>query len=171
MFDWFKKAVHKAVLSEQSTTRLAVSFCLGVYIAFSPFFLMHTWMAIAFSWLFGLNFAMMFAASFLINNPWTMVPVYLLSYFFGHYFLFYIFNIESCVWNPTFLNGLNAYLSSTFGIPEFCMTTFFVGGNLLGAIVAFASYPFVKLFFEKTAIAIQEFKSKKKGLDEDIGSE
>src|SRR5581483_10373754 len=66
---------------EHCSTKLALSFCVGVYIAFSPFIGLHTVMTFIFVWLFGLNLAATFTASWLINNPWTMIPIYSTDYF------------------------------------------------------------------------------------------
>lgn len=67
---------------DQSPERLSASFCVGNYIAFSPYFGLHGVMVVICSWLFGLNFGIMFAAAYGINNLWTAIPIYTADYFF-----------------------------------------------------------------------------------------
>jgi len=54
--------------------RTALAFALGVFIAFSPTYGLHTLSAIFFAWAFRLNFAAILLGNF-VNNPWTTVPI------------------------------------------------------------------------------------------------
>lgn len=66
----------KSVLSMgESPRKLALAFAVGVLIAFTPLFGVHTLMAVASSWMFRLNPMALFAGAF-ITNPWTFVPIY-----------------------------------------------------------------------------------------------
>ncbi len=60
-------------LKDRSPAKLAAAFCMGVYIAFSPFPGFHTAMVFVLSWMCHLNVGVVFASSCVINNPWTMV--------------------------------------------------------------------------------------------------
>lgn len=129
-YDFKKKLV--AILHHHAlSTNLVSSCCLGAYIAFSPFIGLHTVMVFLFTWLFRLNFAVTLAFSLLINNPWTMVPVYGADYLFGE-FLFYLMGINSRAWNPGWVELLNTKVNSFIPIPGLSFWSFMIGGNLLG---------------------------------------
>jgi len=55
--------------------RIAFAFALGVFLAFSPLVGLHTFLGLAIAFLFGLNRAAVLFG-LIINNPWTMVPIY-----------------------------------------------------------------------------------------------
>lgn len=59
---------------EESPHRTALAFSLGVFIAFSPTYGLHTLSAIFLAWAFRLNFPALLLGNF-VNNPWTTVPI------------------------------------------------------------------------------------------------
>jgi len=59
---------------QESPHRTALAFALGIFIAFSPTYGLHTLSAIFFAWAFRLNFAAILLGNF-VNNPWTTVPI------------------------------------------------------------------------------------------------
>ncbi len=66
----------KSVLTMgESPRKLALAFAVGVLIAFTPLFGVHTLMAVVAAWMFRLNPMALFAGAF-ITNPWTVVPIY-----------------------------------------------------------------------------------------------
>lgn len=62
--------------------RLALAFAVGVFIAFSPTIGLHTGSVFLAAWLFRLNTLVVLTAA-LINNPWTIVPMYGFCLWFG----------------------------------------------------------------------------------------
>ena len=60
---------------EDSPSRVALAFALGVFIAFFPVLGVHTAMAIAAALVFRLNKVALLAGTF-ANNPWTVAPMY-----------------------------------------------------------------------------------------------
>ena len=67
--------------------RTALAFSIGVFIAFSPFLGLHTIMATAVAFLFRFNKIAIYTGTF-INNPFlTLVPIIILSYAVGAFFL------------------------------------------------------------------------------------
>jgi uncharacterized protein (DUF2062 family) len=60
---------------EDTPTRVALAFALGVLIAFSPFLGIHTAIALGLALLFRLNRVAILAGTF-TNNPWTIAPMY-----------------------------------------------------------------------------------------------
>jgi uncharacterized protein len=57
-----------------SPRRTALAFAIGVFIAFSPLYGLHTISVLVCAWAFRLNVVAMLAGS-LINNPWTLLPI------------------------------------------------------------------------------------------------
>lgn len=130
-------------IKNYSSKNLVRSCCVGVYIAFSPFVGFHTIMVCIFSWLFRLNFPVTMGISILINNPWTMIPVYGADYLFGE-LLFYTMGINSKAWNPVWVEMLNAKITAYVPIPTVSLWSFMIGGNLLGIMIAGMLYPVFK---------------------------
>ncbi|MCK4517171.1 DUF2062 domain-containing protein [Candidatus Babeliales bacterium] len=129
----FSKALH----TNNTPAKLAVSFCIGIYIAFSPFPGGHTVMMFAFTWLFGLNFPILFfATSF--NNPWTAIPFYAADYSFGYWFTHSFLGL-----NPAWAFSFERFLGSS----KICLWSFFIGGNVLGILFAIICYPLVLRLF------------------------
>jgi len=62
--------------------KLAFAFALGVFIAFSPWIGLHIISCFFFAWLFRVSKLVVLTASF-VNNPWTMVPIFGFSLWFG----------------------------------------------------------------------------------------
>ncbi|MFC1842626.1 DUF2062 domain-containing protein [Candidatus Dependentiae bacterium] len=144
-----KKFFKALVLKERSPKVLAMSFCVGVFIAFSPFVGLHTAMIFLISWLFSLNFAVTLSASLFINNPWTMAPVYSVDYFFGEWFFNKLLGLNSLSLNPCWMEPLNGLISKYTGIAGISFWSFMVGGNLLGLLVSAILYPVVRFVFER----------------------
>jgi len=133
-----KKIFYNAVKSNSSPHKLALSFSIGLFIAFSPFPGGHTVMMFAAKWLFGLNFPILFfATSF--NNPWTMIPFYAFDYSFGYWFVHSFLS-----WDPSWVISFE----KIFGSGSVCLWSFLIGGNLLGIIAAVLSYPIMARCFQ-----------------------
>jgi uncharacterized protein (DUF2062 family) len=128
-----------ALDSGLSPSKMALSVCVGLYIAFSPFPGGHTIMMLVAGWLWGLNFPILFLAVS-INNPWTMIPFFTFDYFFGYWLLHSFFGCHS-LWELS--------LAKIFGSGKICMFSFLIGGNVLGIAVALISYPIMKFIFTK----------------------
>lgn len=140
--DFFKKLA----TYERCPRLLALSFCVGTYIAFSPFLFCHTIMVFIFCLIFKLNIPVTFAASAGINNPWTAVPIYLLDYGFGRWFLYKLLNLTPLT-NPHLFNSLEQFWLQYVSTSKPCMWSFLIGGNLLGIACALLLYPFIKSLF------------------------
>lgn len=148
MFSTLKQKLLCAITTEQSSSRLALAFCIGNYIAFSPFIGFHGLMAIVFSWLSGLNFAIMFAAAYGINNLATAIPIYGADYFFGYWLTHTILHADLNFLNPWWLINFHIFCQNKIGIPLPCMWSFLIGGNVLGIITSIALYPLCKYMFD-----------------------
>lgn len=119
---------------------------------FSPFVGLHSLLGFVLAWAFQLNFPVIWIGSHLINNPWTMVPVYSAGYFFGDWLLQGICGIDSMSMNPAWMLAINGYLSKYIGM-RISLCSFLVGGNLLGMIIGCTLYPFTKRLFMRLSLA------------------
>jgi len=148
---WLSSWLKKLAVGNWTARQLAISFSVGVYIAFSPFPGLHTWMTLLAAWLFSLNVGVVFAASCVINNPWTMIPIYGGDYLFGQYLLCSWFGLSSasvCALDPAWMSGVNSFLHTYTGIEQVSFWGFLLGGNVLGIGLAFGLYPLIKRLFE-----------------------
>lgn len=137
------------LLKEPSPHKLALAFSAGIYIAISPFPGLHTAMVFFFSWLLRLNFFVTFAVNTVVNNPWTMVPVYAADYFCGNVVCYSFFGHNFIVLNPSWMNWFNNMIAHYLGLEEISLCSFLIGGNLLGILCAVVSYPVVRYIFSK----------------------
>ncbi|TET05932.1 DUF2062 domain-containing protein [Candidatus Dependentiae bacterium] len=142
-----KQFIYFLTLKERSPRRLSLSCCLGIYIAFSPFVGFHTIMIFFFSWFFKLNPSVTFTSSYLLNNPWTMLPLYVTDYLFGDWFLRFFLGNNFLTLNPSWMSWINQPLIHYTGIKGVSFWSFMVGGNLLGIIVSVILYPILTVFF------------------------
>jgi len=140
---FLKKPICWMASLERCPRQLSLSFCLGVYIAFSPFVGLHTAMVFLFSWLFALNFTVLLTVSCCINNPWTMVPVYGAGHLVGDW-LFALFRCDGLQWNPWWVKSLNVSIAPYLGGTHISLWSFLIGGNLLGIVMSIAVYPIIK---------------------------
>ena len=148
LFDYLKNLFRKVIYGERSPHKLALSFAIGIYIAFSPYIGFHNIMIFLFSWLFRLNTLTTFAVAH-INNPLTTVPVLTLCYVFGQWVIHDLLGLAFTFSNPGWINFINAKLTYYLGVPKICFWTFFIGSNILALILASISYPIMKSIFKK----------------------
>ncbi|MBS1986415.1 DUF2062 domain-containing protein [Candidatus Dependentiae bacterium] len=144
-----KKNLSRLVQPGKSPKKLARSFCIGTFIAFSPFVGLHTVMIFALSWVLGLECAAVFAAAWLINNPWTMLPIYALDYHAGQFLLCRLGGLDTAAYNPSFIEPITTRVASLLGASNISIWSFIVGGNIVGLCAACLLYPLVKPLFEK----------------------
>jgi uncharacterized protein (DUF2062 family) len=62
--------------------RVALAFSVGVFIAFFPVVGIHTIVALTVAWMGRLSIVVVLAGT-LVNNPWTIAPIYGGSFWFG----------------------------------------------------------------------------------------
>lgn len=144
-----KEYLKKLVMQERSPHKLALSFCVAIYIAFSPFILMHTPLVFIFSWLMKLNLPMTFAVAHLVHNPWAIVPIYCSGYLVGDWLMHSALQFNSHSLNPSWMGLINGYLSKYLGMSDISLAAFLVGCNVLGLILGLTLYPIMKYIFTK----------------------
>ena len=128
---------------EPSAKRFALSFGMGVFIAFSPYHFFHTLLIFLLSWLCSLNVIIVFAVTYVINNPWTMAFVYAADYMAGDLLLKFL-GFSPMALNPHWMEAINGPLRIYTGVDGIAFWSFMVGGNLLGLLFGAMLYPIVK---------------------------
>lgn len=136
-----KQFLLRLFLYEHSAHKLAVACSLATYIAFSPFLGFHTIMLVASGFLFRLNVPVLIAVGYTINNPFTMIPVYMGGYLTGYWILHSWWGIAVSQANPWWMQSVNGFLHTHLHIPDVSFWAFLLGGNILGVMLALVSYP------------------------------
>jgi uncharacterized protein len=117
---------------EESPHRTALAFALGVFIAFSPTYGLHTLSAVFTSWAFRLNFIALMAGS-LINNPWTVVPILGATFWTG-FQVMAMPESPPLQWNDVSVESLYVQIRP-YAIP------FFMGALILSVMGSLVAYP------------------------------
>ncbi len=138
----------KLFTAETSVKKLTLSTCMGIFIAFSPFIGLHTLMAMAFCWIFSLNYPITLSVQLAINNPWTMVPVYGCGYGFGR-LISGMCHVDFSQCMPSLFLRIFEPICSCVGMSTDFIWTFFVGGKALSVLLAIGMYVPIKWIFEK----------------------
>ena len=146
IFTRIRALVERLIAYEQSPHKLALTCVLGVFVGISPLIGLHTVMTVLFGWVFALSIPAIFAVSVLINNPWTMVPVYSIDHLFGTW-LFNLLSIDYTQWDPSWLESCNMFLKQHTGLEGLSLSAFLVGGNLLATSISVMLYPLMKRIF------------------------
>lgn len=138
----------KKFLAERTPKKLALACAMGIFIAFWPFIGLHWLLTIIIAWTFRLNIAVIYAAAHVVNNPLTMVPLYLADYAVGLWVCNFFWGSTLVEKNPSWMQWLNVKLSC-LGIPNLSLWAFLIGGHILALIVSIVAYPFLMRFFKK----------------------
>lgn len=134
MLEWLKKKFLEIITTKHvSPHKLARSWALGSYIAFSPFPGIHKFMLVGAHYFLNTHFPFLLMGCYTINNPWTMIPCYVGDYYLGHWIVHDLFKITN-TWEISF---------AWAGLGKMCVLSFFVGGNILGILAACISYPII----------------------------
>lgn len=112
--------------------RTALAFAVGVFIAFSPAYGLHTLSAIFCAWAFRLNLIALMTGSFL-NNPWTVVPILGATFWTGFQFLG-IPQGPPLQWDDLGFQSIY-HQAMPYALP------FFLGGVTLSVLGAVVGYP------------------------------
>jgi uncharacterized protein (DUF2062 family) len=166
MMGFFKKFFYRLLHHESNPLKLAHAFCLGIFLAFSPYLGIQTLLAFLLSWVFKLNSKIVILVLYVVNNPWTMIPIMVLDYMVGQWIMNLI-GIDLMPYNPSWMNWMNqkitAYLGKYLGVTELSLWNFIIGGNVIALLVSFSIYPFIKrafIRFQLTANAHENYHSK-----------
>lgn len=124
--------LRELVKFDEPPRRLALAFALGTFVAFSPWIGLHIISAIAFAWLFRLNKVVVLTAS-LINNPWTIVPLYAFCLWFG-------IKITGSGARLPAIDWKHLGISDVFAVVQPLLVPFLAGTLVVGGATALAGY-------------------------------
>jgi hypothetical protein len=130
---------------EDTPHRIALAFAIGVWIACSPLFGIHTAMALGIAFLFRLSRAAMLLGAY-INNPWTFAPIYTAGTFLGSLLLGVSpHGIEEIDWDAS---GEAFYASLLEGLRPY-LWPYVVGNTVLGVAAAIPAYFVLRAFLQR----------------------
>ena len=124
--------IREALHLGETPQRTAVAFALGVFIAFTPTYGLHTASVVFLAWALRLNFPAILVGS-LINNPWTVVPILGATMWTG-FFLLGTQDVPDVSWSHLSITTLYETILP-FVLP------FTLGALTLGVLGALLAYP------------------------------
>ena len=133
---WLRRTGQILLHVEDSPSRVALAFAVGVFIAFSPLLGIHTLLAIVIAVAFRLSKPAIVVGAW-TNNPWTIAPMYSAGTLVGCFVLGVSpASLSEIDWS---LHGRAFYESLAAGLRPLLMP-FVVGNLLLGAVAALVSF-------------------------------
>lgn len=133
---WLRRARQILLHVEDSPSRVAAAFGLGVFIAFFPILGIHTGMALVLAVLLRLNKVAILLGAW-TNNPWTIAPMYTAGTLLGSFVLGVSpASLGEIDWS---LSGREFYSSLAVGLRPLLMP-FVVGNLVLGTVAAAVSF-------------------------------
>ncbi len=163
MRQYFRKKFEQLLLKEKSISRLSASFCLGTFIALTPTIPLQTPLVMLIAWACGFNVAVAIAALYIVNNPITIIPIYVVGYAIGGGLL-RLFGIDLLPYNPWWIDKFNSFLSKYIDISkylgaELCFWCLILGGMLFGLMVSLPLYPLLKRMLTHLAEELEKRKA------------
>jgi len=140
MLPSFQSLMKRLLHLRESPERTALAFALGVFIAFSPTYGLHTAMVLFCTWALGLNFLALMAGA-LVNNPWTMVPILGATYWVGATILGQS-DAPAFDWHDLSFSAIYDQVMP-YAAP------FFLGGFVLSLLGTVLAYPLAYYFLAK----------------------
>jgi uncharacterized protein (DUF2062 family) len=139
------RALRVLVQVEDSPHRTALSFAIGVWIAFSPLLGIHTGMALAIAFLFRLGRAPMLLGAY-VNNPWTLTPLYMSGTLLGCALLgVSSAGLAGIDWS---LHGMAFYRALLEHLRPY-VWPYVVGNTVLGTLSGLAAYFVLRRILER----------------------
>lgn len=130
-FKYFKEKFCELLHYNEPSDRLALSFAIGVFVAFTPTLGLHFLTTLLVAWVMKLNKLMALLGTAL-NNPWTFVPICGSSMWVG-------LKIWPLTAGASKLNWSNLSFQN-LGMLKSYILPFIIGSTLLGIIFSIASY-------------------------------
>jgi uncharacterized protein (DUF2062 family) len=144
-----RRALESLLHIDDTPHRTALSFGIGVWIAFSPLLGIHTGMALAIAFAFRLNRLAILLGAY-INNPWTLAPLYAAGTGVG------------CLLLGVPLEGLNAIdwrgaedglYQSLFASLRPFLWPYVIGNTVLGVVFGALAYFWLRGVLERRRVA------------------
>jgi hypothetical protein len=146
-----KQLFLRCLRHETSPEKCATATALAVYIAFCPFFGIHTFMTIAAGVLFRLNLPLLLLVGNVINNPLTMVPIYMSGYVLGYWLLHTVLGFSVAASNPWWMASVNSFIHTYLKVSDVSFWAFMLGGNVLGGVLGLLCYKVMQPLFLRLA--------------------
>ncbi len=133
----YRRILKTLIRLDDSAHKIALSFAVGVYIAVSPFFGIHTILAIVVSLIFRLNKISTIAGSW-VNMPWSAPFVYYFEYKLGCLItgVHARFHLKPFTLEHYLESGRNAFWS------------IFIGSVITGVVLSIVFYFIVRYLIE-----------------------
>lgn len=155
--DKLKQQFKKILSLDAHPGHISIGFAVGVFVSFTPFFGLHTPMAIALAFIFRLNKVACITGAW-INTPLTVVPVLVASYNLGGFLLGkpgVALNFTTLDWQ-----SLKPYAASIL-----------LGSSIIGFASAVASYficYWLITFFRRKDAALKEISREMEVVGEEL---
>jgi uncharacterized protein (DUF2062 family) len=134
---------------EDTPTRLALAFAIGVFIAFFPILGIHTGMALLVAVVFRLNKVALLAGAW-TNNPWTLGPMFLTGTLAGCALLgIPAHGLQDMDWS---LRG-RAFYEALFESLRPLVVPFLVGNLVMGVLAGGLAFVVLRAWLEKRRLA------------------
>lgn len=127
--------LREVISTKDSPKKIAFSFAVGIFIGISPLLGLHTVLALGAAWLFRTNKFVTVVAVY-VTNPWTIVPIYTFSTWFGARLLGTERLIPPIKWH-------SLSCSSLFNELSFLIWPFVIGSTLVALASALIGYVIV----------------------------
>jgi len=132
----FRRYLRELLILDEPPERTALTYSVGVFIGFSPFFGLHTLIALLLIVLFRVNRLAILAGVY-TNTPWTLAPAATLGTALG----FWLLGTEGTFPRITRERLLSAdFRHELFGELLHILTPFILGNLVLGALLGVLAY-------------------------------
>jgi uncharacterized protein (TIGR03546 family) len=155
--DKLKQIFNKILSLNAHPGHISAGFAVGVFISCTPFFGLHTILAIAFALIFRLNKLTCITGTF-ANNPLTVVPILLASYNLGRF-------LRGKPTKELTLTNLDWYHLQPYA------KSILLGSSIIGFIAAVAAYficYWLITFFRRKDAALREITREMEEVGEDL---
>jgi uncharacterized protein (DUF2062 family) len=144
---WLRRTGQVLLRVEDSPSRVAAAFALGVFIAFFPILGIHTGVALLIALAFRLNKVAILLGAW-VNNPWTVTPMYTAGTLLGCFLLGESpVGLGAIDWS---LSG-RAFYASLVAVVRPLLLPFIVGNLVLGAAAAGVAFLVLRRLLERRA--------------------
>lgn len=152
------KQKFKTIMSLDSHPgHIAAGFAVGVFISFTPFFGLHTPLAIAAAFIFRLNKVTTITGAW-INTPFTVVPALIASYNIGNFF-------SGSKGGELVLTNLNWHSLQPYA------KSLLIGSSIIGFVAAVAGYficYWLIVAFRRKDVALKEITREMEEVGEEL---
>jgi uncharacterized protein len=144
-----RRFVHILLFLDDSPHRIALSFAIGVWIAFFPLLGIHTALALTIAISFRLSRAAILLGAY-VNNPWTLAPLYMSGTLLGCLLL----GVSSAELSAVQWPHASRLMESLVSLRPL-LWPFVVGNLILGTVSAMAAYALTRRLLERRGVASQ----------------